>query len=72
MAESGFFGGSFMLTPRNEMIMRSNTGERSIDVKTMHISCQSDTYQPDHNYAGVIIYQYQRQVRMENCEQHSL
>ena len=58
MAAEGFFGGSFMVTPRNEMIMRSNTGERSIDVKTMHISCQSDTYEPDHNYAGVIIYEY--------------
>ena len=32
--------------------------EGYIDVKTMHISCQSDTYYPGHNYAGVIIYQY--------------
>ena len=28
-------------------------------VKSMHISCQSDTYRPSHNYAGVIIYQYE-------------
>ena len=28
-------------------------------VKSMHISCQSDTYRPGHNYAGVIIYQYE-------------
>ena len=24
----------------------------------MHITCQFDTYYPGHNYAGVIIYQY--------------
>ena len=34
------------------------SNEKNIRVKTMHISCQSDTYHPDHNYAGVIIYQY--------------
>jgi hypothetical protein len=31
---------------------------RAIIVETMHISCKSDTYQEDHNYGGVIIYQY--------------
>ncbi|CAB4036056.1 Hypothetical predicted protein, partial [Paramuricea clavata] len=31
---------------------------QKIYVETMHISCQSDTYQPGHNYGGVIIYQY--------------
>ena len=36
----------------------AETSEECIRVKTMHISCQSDTYQPGHNYAGVIIYQW--------------
>ena len=36
-------------------------GYRTIDVKTMHISCQSDTYQDGHEYGGVILYQYNRQ-----------
>ena len=26
--------------------------------ETMHISCKSDRYQSGHNYAGVILYQY--------------
>ena len=59
MAADGFFGGCFMLSTGNSMIMHMfRTSHGSIDVKTMHISCQSDTYQPGRNYAGVIIYQY--------------
>ena len=41
-----------------ERIQEAETSEECIRLKTMHISCQSDTYQPGHNYAGVIIYQY--------------
>ena len=48
----------FTKMPRNESIRILSTSEADIDVKTMHISCQSDMYQRGHNYAGVIIYQY--------------
>ena len=58
MSPQGFFGGCFTATPGNESITLAHTSEGDIDVKTMRISCQSDTYNPDHNYAGVIIYQY--------------
>ena len=37
-----------------ERIEEAETSEECIRIKTMHISCQSDTYQPRHNYAGVI------------------
>ena len=57
-AGHGFFGGCFIATKGNEGIRMLATSEGYIDVKTMHISCQSDTYQPGHNYAGIIIYQY--------------
>ena len=34
-------------------------GEEEVVVRTMHLSCKSDTtYQSGHNYGGVIIYQY--------------
>ena len=36
----------------------ADTSEGSIEVKTMHISRKSGTYQPGHNYGGIIIYQY--------------
>ncbi len=43
---------------RIEINSSSKDDKRKIDVETMHISCKSDTYQSGHNYAGVIIYQY--------------
>ena len=58
MAGQGFFSGCFIVIPDKEGIRMGRTSEGYIDVITMHISCQSDTYYPDHNYAGVIIYQY--------------
>jgi hypothetical protein len=58
MDARGFFGGCFIVSHGNESIFIASTSEGSIDVKTMHISCKSDTYQPDHNYGGIIIYQY--------------
>ena len=58
LPEDGFFGGCFTISPGKESIRMLETSEGYIVVKTMHISCQSDTYQPGHNYAGVIIYQY--------------
>ena len=58
MKSDGFFGGHFTVMPGNEGIRMGCTSEGYIDVETMHISCQSDTYYPGHNYAGVIIYQY--------------
>ena len=63
MASSGFFGGRFTVPDdREHLIMghtdRGFTNGREITVESMHISCQSDTYQPGHNYAGVIIYEY--------------
>ena len=74
LSEEGFFASRFGVTPGKESIRIFEASEESIDVKTMHISCQSHTYEPGHNYAGVIIYQYSPiyQVRMENCKQHSL
>ena len=53
-----FGAAAFTRMPRNESIRILSTSEGDIDVKTMHISCQSDMYQRGHNYAGVIIYQY--------------
>jgi hypothetical protein len=58
MDERGFFGGCFIVSPGNESICIARTSEGRIEVNTMHISCKSDTYQPDHNYGGIIIYQY--------------
>ena len=58
MVTPGFFGGCFNVMPGNKGISMGHTSEGYIDVKTMYISCQSDTYQPGHNYAGIIIYQY--------------
>ena len=58
IAKEGCFAGSFCVTPGKERITIAETSEGFINVETMHISCQSDTYQPGHNYAGVIIYQY--------------
>ena len=60
MAASGFFGGRFV-APREKdklEIYPASNNEEKVLVKTMHISCQSDTYKPGHNYGGVIIYQY--------------
>ncbi|CAB4037353.1 Hypothetical predicted protein [Paramuricea clavata] len=47
--------------------------KKDIKVETMHISCKSDTYQPGHNYGGIMIYQYdgKSEWRTENnthCE----
>ena len=41
-----------------ERIEEAETSEECIRLKTMQISCKSDTYQPGHNYAGVIVYQH--------------
>ncbi|CAB4037898.1 Hypothetical predicted protein [Paramuricea clavata] len=58
MDARGFFGGCFIVSHGNESIFIASTSEGSINVKSMHISCKSDTYQPGHNYGGIIIYQY--------------
>ena len=58
MGASGFFGGCFIVSPGNESIYIANTSEGRIEVNTMHISRKSGTYQPGHNYGGIIIYQY--------------
>ena len=58
MDNTAFFGGCFMASPGKESIIMLESSEGFIDVETMHISCQSHTYQPGNNYAGVIIYQY--------------
>ena len=50
-----------------ERIQEAKTSEECIRVKTMHISSQSDTYQPGHNYAGVIIYQYDGKSEWETA-----
>ena len=60
LAGDGFFGGSFV-APHNKdniVITPQSYGKEEVSVETMHISCQSDIYQPGHNYGGVIIYQY--------------
>ena len=41
-----------------ERTEEAETSEECIRLKTMQISCKSDTYHPGHNYAGVVIYQY--------------
>ncbi|CAB3977577.1 Hypothetical predicted protein [Paramuricea clavata] len=60
MSASGFFGGSFVapLDKNKIVIFPQSYGKKDVSVETMHISCQSDMYQPVHNYGGVIIYQY--------------
>jgi hypothetical protein len=58
MRSPGFFGGYFIVSAGNESIHIADTSEGRIEVNTMHISCKSDTYQPGHNYGGIIIYQY--------------
>ena len=58
LASYGFFASCFRVASEKERITITETSGRIIDVETMHISCRSDTYQPGHNYAGVIIYQY--------------
>ena len=45
---------------------------RAIIVETMHISCKSDKYQKDHNYAGVIIYQHNGKSEWRTANNHSL
>jgi hypothetical protein len=60
LAGEGFFGGSFV-APHNKdniVITPQSYGKEEVSVETMHISCQSDIYQPGHNYGGVIIYQH--------------
>ncbi|CAB4037899.1 Hypothetical predicted protein [Paramuricea clavata] len=54
------FGGSFVAPPDkdNIVITPQSYGKEEVSVETMHISCQSDIYQPGYNYGGVIIYQY--------------
>ena len=58
IAESAFFAGCFIVSPGNNSIIIGETSEGRIEVETMHISCQSDTCQPGHDYGGIIIYQY--------------
>ena len=41
-----------------EKLSISVDGEERVTVRTMHLSCKSDTYQSDRNYGGVIIYLY--------------
>ena len=52
MAASGFFGGCFMASQGNESIRMLETSKGIVDVKTIHISCQSDTYQPGTTMLG--------------------
>ncbi|CAB4019714.1 Hypothetical predicted protein [Paramuricea clavata] len=61
MASEGFFGGKFVAASSamdRITIKRKSWFKPDITVETMHISCKSDTYQEDHNYGGIIIYQY--------------
>ena len=61
MSNDSFFGGRFIVhldTKDEIIIIPSSHDKEGVYVRTMHISCQSDTYQPGHNYGGVIIYQY--------------
>jgi hypothetical protein len=59
MAAAGLFGGHLAAPPeKDQLVIFPTTYNNQILVKTMHISCQSDIYQPGHNYGGVIIYQY--------------
>ena len=40
------------------VIHPTSSDKKTVLVKTMHISCQSDAYQSGHNYGGVVLYQY--------------
>ena len=40
------------------VIHPTSSDKKTVLVKTMHISCQSDTYQSGHKYGGVALYQY--------------
>ena len=40
------------------VIHPTSSDKETVLVKTMHISCQSDAYQPGHKYGGVALYQY--------------
>ena len=62
MAAPGFFGG-YGGYDSSQMQMLFSTRpfdpSKTIGVETIHISCESDTFKgKNHNYAGVIIYQY--------------
>ena len=60
MAAAGFFGG-YGGQDFNKILFRTNPIDlsKTIGVETIHISCKSDTFEgKNHNYAGVIIYQY--------------
>jgi hypothetical protein len=48
MFASGFFGGRFVAPPDQNKIVISpqSYGKKEVSVETMHISCQSDMYQP--------------------------
>ena len=59
MAQQGFFGCEFVAPPeKDKLVISPGNNKEEVSVETMHISCKSDTYQPGHNYGGVIIYQY--------------
>ncbi|CAB4015556.1 Hypothetical predicted protein [Paramuricea clavata] len=56
-----FFGGGNLVasSAKDKITLKPKSWiKRDMHVKTMHISCKSDRYQEAHNYAGVIIYQY--------------
>ncbi|CAB4013248.1 Hypothetical predicted protein [Paramuricea clavata] len=55
-----FFGGNFAAPLEKDklVILPPTYRKKTVSVETMHISCQSDTYEPNHNYGGVVIYQY--------------
>ena len=63
IGKGGLFGGYCGYDPydRNKLQFFTYPFDptKTIDVKTIHISCKSDTFEgKNHNYAGVIIYQY--------------
>jgi hypothetical protein len=53
-------GGCFVARPNKDKIVITPRAynKNEVSVETMHISSQSDTYQHNHDYGGVIIYQY--------------
>ncbi|CAB4036057.1 Hypothetical predicted protein [Paramuricea clavata] len=59
-AREGFSGANFVASSAMDKITIKPKlwFKRDVIVKTMHISCKSDTYKKAHSYAGVIIYQY--------------
>ena len=57
---AAFFAGSFVAPPEKDklVILPTSFYKKEVLVETIHISCQSDMYQPGRDYGGVIIYQY--------------